>query len=250
MNSSAILYALKNTRLFSDLSEEVLVFFAKHAHSKHYKKDSIIFLHGDEADSFYIIVQGWVKLFRETMDGKESIISLISTHETLGESTIFEDAEHHFSAQTIQDTTLLVIPTSLVRKKILEDSKLALKLLSNIAKYTSQLELQVEQLTVMTTSQRLGCFLLKLCHDHDENTIETSFPCDKSLVASWLGMKPETFSRSLQQLKQYDVHIDGTKITIDDIEKLRDFSCNACSNPGDCTPDSLANCSKSGCHKH
>ena len=62
-----------------------------------------------------------------------------------------------------------------------------------------------------------------------------SFPYDKALAAQRLGMKPETFSRALAQLKPLGVTIKGPEIAIDSFSCLTAYCCGHCTaQPGEC----------------
>ena len=50
-----------------------------------------------------------------------------------------------------------------------------------------------------------------------------TIPYDKSVVSTRLNMTPETFSRSLQKLRDYGVTVDGALVTIKSTEQLMDF---------------------------
>jgi len=80
----------------------------------------------------------------------------------------------------------------------------------------------------MNAAQKIGCFILRLA-----NVTHTSFevilPYDKSLIASYLGMKGETFSRALNELKPLGITIKGNVLSVDNIQELIKYSCISCS---------------------
>jgi len=84
----------------------------------------------------------------------------------------------------------------------------------------------------MSVAQRLGCFFLRLCHDHEQVSHTLNIPVEKHILAAYLGMKPETLSRSQQQLKTLGVTVHGAQVKVQDIAKLREFVCNSCSESG------------------
>ncbi len=76
----------------------------------------------------------------------------------------------------------------------------------------------------------LPCFLLRLCDTAKNNQITLNFLYGKTLIAACLGMKPETFSRALSQLKDdTDIQIRDSVVTITDIQKIMDYTCGRCS---------------------
>lgn len=109
-------------------------------------------------------------------------------------------------------------------------------MLSTVAGRSQALISQFEQLTLKTVTQRVGWFLLKLFLENGERTKQIKLPYDKSLIAGFLGMKPETFSRTLQALKEHGIHIDRNVITLPDVYALCDF----------CDADLASKCSRAG----
>jgi len=47
-----------------------------------------------------------------------------------------------------------------------------------------------------------------------------NLPYEKALIASRLGMQPESFSRALKRLKPIGVEVRGDDVTITDIRSL------------------------------
>lgn len=89
--------------------------------------------------------------------------------------------------------------------------------------------LEVEHLTLMSSTQRIGCFLLKLCGHKQEGSMVLELPVDKGVIAARLGMVPETFSRGLNQLAAIGVETKKNQLTIQNIEQLRAKTCRCCS---------------------
>jgi len=90
-------------------------------------------------------------------------------------------------------------------------------------------------MAIMSAPQRVSCLLLQLSGHMIGNGGTLTFPYDKSLAATRLGMKPETFSRALAQLKPYGVTAKGPEITIESFTRLTEFSCGHCTAlPGEC----------------
>ncbi|MBY0406907.1 MAG: helix-turn-helix domain-containing protein, partial [Rickettsiales bacterium] len=85
-----------------------------------------------------------------------------------------------------------------------------------------------------STAQRLGCFLLRLCGAQEAGAAKLEIPVEKHVLAMYLGMKPETLSRSQQALKAVGVEVAGPMITITQVQKLRSYVCDSCSATGEC----------------
>lgn len=210
-------------------------------HSRSYHKDDRIILHGDKAISLWLVYQGWVKLSRQTPDGKETIVGLCTEGDVFGEASLFPNANYPYTAEIVGDSAVLAsIPISTIRTSIEKNTSLTSTIMTLLNERTAQAQLKLEHMNTMSAAQRLGCFLLRLCHAETEGKKTLQIPVEKHILAAYLGMKPETFSRSQQQLKTVGISVSGNSITIENIGKLRDFVCNSCSESGACEVEALA----------
>lgn len=202
---------------------------------KTYENDDRIISHGDVAGSLWLVLKGWVKLTRQTPDGKESIVGLCAEGDVFGEAALFPHANYPYTAEVVGSSAELgAIPATTIRSLIAKEPTLSTHVMSLLNDRTSQAQLKLEQMTTMSAAQRLGCFLLRLCHTQANGAKTLTIPVEKHILAAYLGMKPETFSRSQQQLKPLGISVAGHSITIAQIEKLREFVCNSCSESGSC----------------
>lgn len=214
---------IKALPLFAGLELDVLQDLLKYARVASYNKGAMIFLQGEQASRFYIILDGWVKIFKGNVDGQESILQVMTAGETLLETVIFSNSPFPVTAQAVENVKLLSIPASIVREKLQNNKEFAINMLSTVAGRSQALISQFEQLTLKTVTQRVGWFLLKLFLENGERTKNLKLPYDKSLIAGYLGMKPETFSRTLQSLKEQGIDIDRNQVSLPDVFALCDY---------------------------
>jgi len=202
---------------------------------KVYEKGQVLFLHGDGAEFFYIIRQGWVKLYRETLDGTQAVVDIFTAGHMFGETSIFEEGRYPYSAEVIEAVQLMAVPIDLLKNEIESNNQLALDMLSSMARYRRQQDQEIEHRSLQNASQRIGCFLLRLISQNERGAMEIHLPYDKMLVASRLGMQPETFSRALAKLKdKTGIRIKGSTVEIDSPLQLTNYSCKACSSEYPC----------------
>ncbi|MCH2038372.1 MAG: Crp/Fnr family transcriptional regulator [Rickettsiales bacterium] len=226
---------LGNTLLFSGINAETLRLFASQAVVKTYSKNKILFLHEEHASNFYVIADGWVKLFRETLDGKEAIVDVLNKGHIFGETALFDNDSYAYSAEIIEDSTLLSIPLGLLKSQIEENSHVAMQMFRVMSRFRQQQDQELEHRNLQNAPQRIGCFLLRLCKPNPEGPIKLLLPYDKMLIASRLGMKPETFSRALTRLrKETGIRINGATVEIDTVDQLSQYSCSVCSSSYPC----------------
>ncbi|MFO1241738.1 MAG: Crp/Fnr family transcriptional regulator [Rickettsiales bacterium] len=188
-------------------------------------KRKILFNQGESCGTVYIILQGWVRLFTITEEGQEPIIDLMTRGSILGFDTFVHANGATYSAEVVSDeVTVLEVPVIMLQENIQLNAAIGNYFVTMFAAQILRLQQHIERISFVPAQQRVTSFLLSLCEGSGR---PFALPCEKSLIASYLGMKRETFSRVLSQLKQYGVRVDGTIVTISDIAKLQRLNMNS-----------------------
>jgi CRP-like cAMP-binding protein len=220
---------LRELPLFADLSDQQVQQFADTAQLKPYKKGQYLYMEGEEARYFYVVVSGWLKLLHLTEDGEEIILAMLGQNNITGESALFEKGNFASAAQIVQDAEILSLPIALLKEQMSVSTQLARNMLTSMIQYQRRHEMQVEQFLLYSAPQRVGCFILGLCPVQDQKDgVIIELPYDKSLIANTLGMTGATFSRALNMLREKTgTRISGSEVTVDSIKKLLKF-VNGC----------------------
>ena len=223
--SMDLVKTLKKTSLFQGVDMGSLTSLAQQCHQKNYVKGRDLFAMGDQADVFFIILSGWVKLYRPSRDGDEVIIHIFGPGEVFAEAAVFNDSRTYpVNAQAIEDVSVIEVPRSALVHKIEGDSSFALRMLGAIAARQHYLVQQLEQVATRTAPQRIGTFLIRFCRKEKQGTTWlVDLPYDKSIISTRLNIKPETFSRALAKLEPYGVVSDGRSIVITDMVRLCEY---------------------------
>ncbi len=219
-----------------------------HMDERRFQKDHPVFFHGDAAHSFWYVVQGWVKLARQTPDGKETVVALCTEGDLLSDCALFENSNYNTNANVISETAILgVIPAVQLRRILNEHADIAKQFMQLMQHNAQRTQLNFEHLQTMSAAQRLGCFIMRLCDRQNKGPETIYIPVEKHILANHLGMKAETLSRSQQQLRDIGVYINGNEVRIDKIESLLNFVCVSCSDQGQCTVEQKLCAHSSSC---
>ena len=231
------LITFERNALFKGLDKPVIERLAHNATLHDVPKGHHLFTREDQAHEYYFILDGWVKLFRETLDGTQTIIDILRGGHIFGETAIFEDNQYPYSAEITEQARIARLPLNALQDEINRTPALALNMMQSMARYRRQQDSEIEHLSLQNAPQRIGCFILKLLDSPAQNhgPVRLQLPYDKALVAARLGMQPETFSRALKKLvTATDIEIQGSQIDIQDLNRLVQFSCSACSSEFPC----------------
>lgn len=227
---------LRTVSIFNNCDNNFLSTLAANAQYQSHNKGKILFLHDDNAERFYIVKSGWVKLFRETLDGVQAVVDILNTGHIFGETALFENDTYPYSAEAVEPIEIISLQLSDLKAEIERNSQLSLSMLQSMAQQRRQQDKEIEHRSIQNASQRIGCFLLRLVNQRQEGPITIHLPYDKTLVASRLGMQPETFSRALAKLREKTgIRVKGATIEMESLTQLSQYSCAACSSEFPCT---------------
>jgi len=214
---------LARNPLFASLDPSRLHNLLADARVRTIERNETLFIQDEPATAFFLVLAGWVKIYRLSAHGEESIINVFTRGESFAEAAIFEAGTYPVTAQAAEPSRLLVIPAASFLEKLRHDPDLCFNIMGSMSRHLRALVGQVEQLTTKSSAQRLAAFLLRLSPQR-KGAIELHLPVDKSLIAGRLGMQPETLSRSFSKLRMLGVETDQNRIAIADVEALRVFT--------------------------
>jgi DNA-binding NtrC family response regulator/NAD-dependent dihydropyrimidine dehydrogenase PreA subunit len=100
---------LSKSTLFQDISKESIESTVSQAEYKVVPENSIIFTQDEEADAFFIVISGKIKIYRTSNDDRESFIGYLSSSEGFGEVSLLTGEPHSASAVAVEATSLLVL---------------------------------------------------------------------------------------------------------------------------------------------
>lgn len=206
--------------LFKGMPVDTISRLLATARAEDASRGQILFVQDEPADRFYVVLDGWVKLFRETEAGQESVLAIFGPGETFAEAAMFEQGSFPASAVAVTAAKLLMVPAASFLRHIRENPDYALNIMATMSRHLRRLVDQVEQLTVRSSTERVAGFLVHLTH-RTSGAAVVRLPMEKALIAGRLGMQPETLSRCLARLRALGVDASGEDVRINDVAQLR-----------------------------
>ena len=216
---------VRSTPMFAGLPQDAFDALLAGAHIKGMTRGELLFVQGDPAHCCFVVLEGWVKLYRLTPSGGEAVVAVFTRGQSFAEAAAFTDGRFPASGEAVTDGRMLRIQTGHLVRMIRENPDIGLAMLSSTSAHLHMLVQQIEQLKAKTGAQRVAEFLLSLCHGRD-GPCEIHLPYDKVLIAGRVGMKPETLSRAFAKLRPLGVRIEQSHALIEDVERLHHFVDN------------------------
>jgi CRP/FNR family cyclic AMP-dependent transcriptional regulator len=211
---------LEDVAIFSGLSPPDLELLENHMVTRSFRKNTIIINEGDEANSFFIIIKGAVKIFLSNEEGKEIIINAQGPGDHFGELALLDGAPRSASVITTEKSTIGVISKEDFHRVLAKNTDLALKLIRELTRRVRFLSDNIRTLALMDVYGRVAKTLLSMAQEEDGKMVINNRPTQQD-IANHIGASREMVARILKDLSIGNyITIDGKRLTIN--EKLPD----------------------------
>lgn len=211
---------LRCSQLFTGLSGEDLTAIASFTVVLPLASGQYLFQEGEPARGFYLVRNGAINVHRVSAAGKEQIIHVFRSGESLAEAALASPTGYPAHARAIEASTVLLIPKGPVLELIGRRPDLALRMLGSMSGHLRVLVGMLDDLTLKDVETRLLNWLVKRAQIATDGVIPLSGP--KRVLAAELGTSSETLSRTLGRLRDQKVIAVGARtITVLDAAALR-----------------------------
>lgn len=175
---------LKHGPLFAGLSDSDLDALIEISRVREHPRGELLFSEGEEAAGFFVVLDGKVKVYKLSSDGKERILHIIHPGGTFAEAAIFGDGLYPAYAEPLQVSKLLFFPKDGFLGLLMSNGKISINMIAGLSRFLRQFANQIEDLTFKDVPSRLARYLLELSRGGKRHV---ELPISKSQLASNLG---------------------------------------------------------------
>lgn len=215
---------LRRAYLFAELSEEQLAQVARDMRVLRFAKGAPLFAQGDPATRFFLVRRGQVKLYRLSPDGNEKVLELIQPGQSFAEALLFNDrpVAYPVHAEAVEASVVLSFDNAAFRALLRESVETCFRMMSAMSMRLHRQINEIDRLTLHNASYRLVNYLLQQLPEEVVASPNIRLTTAKSVIASRLSIKPETFSRILARLgrKGY-LEVNGNNIVLRNVPALQ-----------------------------
>lgn len=215
---------IQSAPVFGGLTGPGLTALAEVSGVRSYEAGEYIFMQGDAAEGFYVVVAGAVKVMRSGVDGREQILHVFDCRgDPVGEVAVFQGGTYPASAVANTDSDMLYIPRHAFVEASRRHPEITLKMLATLSQRLRRFVELIDDLSLKDVATRLARHLLELSEKigSDEIELETT----KVVLASKLGTIAETLSRTLRKMQNRGIiNVEGRRIRIVDEDALDDIA--------------------------
>ncbi len=194
-----------NVPIFASLSADELDVVLRDARSVRYPKDSSVFDQGTEADSFFVLLHGHLRVEKTTPQGQQIVVRYVSAGELFGVAQAMAIKNYPATAIAVVDSLALSWPSTLWPHLIAKFPALAAGALQTVGSRLQDTQARVLEMSSEQVEQRVAHALLRLAKQAGrkvERGVEIDFPISRQDVAEMTGTTLHTVSRILSAWEQ------------------------------------------------
>jgi CRP/FNR family transcriptional regulator len=194
---------LTNCALFRGLDSAEINRLADVAQVRRIAKGDHLFWEGEPAIGFYVLIEGVIRVYKSSPDGKEITLHRIRPGQMFAEAAIFSDGGFPANCAAISDATVAFFPKDRFITLLGSSPSLSLKIIAGLSAFVREFSQKVRDLSLREVSGRLAGFLLTEQRRQQTDTIylETT----KAELANSLGTTSESLSRNLKSMRELGI---------------------------------------------
>lgn len=217
--------ALRRCHLFSGLEPDQYDDVMAHAGVVELAAGQMLFAVGDPVEVFYWVNEGLIRLYRSSPQGDEKVIELVGPGRAFAEAALFMGGHYPVNAAAQLPSRLIAIDGAGFKSWLAQDVSRCFRLLAGMSARLHKLVDEIDRLTLMKGTDRLLQYLLDRSDPDESGRMVVELEAPKQVIASRIGVKPETLSRLLHKLSDLGyIEIKDHKLCIRDSERLRQAS--------------------------
>jgi CRP-like cAMP-binding protein len=187
---------------------------------KRFHKGEMLFSVQDEANGFYYVKRGEIRVYKMDEQGREAEVVRIGPGGFLGEAIVFASAAYPVFAQSVMDVEVLFFDKKKINQAITHNPSIALFFVHLLARKCVVLSDKIESLGLRTVRQRLIRYLLSRCSGDRHCVVDLNIK--KGDLAKMLGTISETLSRNLKHMQDEGlIEVKGNLVKIKNCPSLR-----------------------------
>jgi len=194
--------------LFEGLDPAALQELEAFAQTRVVEKGQAIFFPDDRAGSVYFVASGRVKISRLSVEGKEFIFDFIEPGQMFGEAGIFDGGPREASAETMERSTLVSVPSERLRSFLAQKPAILMRFAEMLGNKQKKLEKRLVDVAHKNAPRRLAELLVQLSQSYgvrDARGTLLRIKLSQSALGNLLGVSREIVNHALSDLRRRSV---------------------------------------------
>ncbi|MBN2437737.1 MAG: Crp/Fnr family transcriptional regulator [Deltaproteobacteria bacterium] len=189
------------------------------------RKGDVLFRNGEEGHSLYMIIAGKIKIVRQSRDGDEMILAVLSAGDFCGEMALLDGLSRSADAVAVEETHLYGLNRKDFLTYVMNNETAVKAVLSALSKRLRRADDFLEDIFFLSVSGRLAKKLIELAMSNGYQEVEKG-PIQLSVsqkdLAGMIGATRESVNKELRVLREKNwVSLSGRTILIHNLEALK-----------------------------
>ena len=218
---------LKKIPYFTDISDAELKAIADIMIERTFQRGSLLFMEGEFGEAVHFVMEGKVKIYKTSEDGREHILYIAVPGDIFAEVILFNEVNYPATAEVLEQARIAVIRNEDLEQVLKDHPPMAVAIIKVLNKRLMDAQQQVKSLALHNTHGRTAQMLIKLAMEHGsktENGMELDLVISRQELANMVGTTRETVTRVLMAFKKYQlIEIDRNTIRITQPDKLKEW---------------------------
>jgi CRP/FNR family transcriptional regulator/CRP/FNR family cyclic AMP-dependent transcriptional regulator len=203
---------------FASLDPQQLQTLSRVASVRRYHPGETILHESDPGDQFFVILQGSVKIFVDSPDGREVVLTHLQAGDFFGEMALLEGESRSASVTALTDCETVALSRDDFFTALAGDFSLTKRILQALSARLRRANEVIESLALQDVGGRLARYLLRLADESGQPAVEGYFVVHRPThqeIANSIGATRETVTRMLKQFEDRKlIRIKGSMVWV------------------------------------
>jgi CRP/FNR family transcriptional regulator, cyclic AMP receptor protein len=217
--------AMARSPLFHGIDDDELTRIAQAMTRRRFRRDEVIFHEGDPGDSLHVVVDGRVKITRESAEGGEAIVVILVPGDTFGELVLLDGAPRSATATAMEPSETLTMSRATFVDLVEGGSPFRTQLLTGIARRIRRLTDQLAEVHFLDLAGRLALQLTRLAEESAPGAvkdIQLTTTLTQSDLAAMVGGTRQRVNQIIGDFTDEGLlSHEGGQIVVRDLDRLR-----------------------------
>jgi len=194
---------LRTLPLFARLSEPALDAVARRVVTRSLAADALLFRRDEPCRGLYVVVEGQVRVYRASADGREQVIHTLGAGRPVAEVPLFDGGPYPASARATEPTRLLFLPLADFQWLYRSEPEIADAVIHELGRRLRRMVGLVEKISLRDVPARVAATPLEYAAAAGgaRDGLEFTLSRTQEALAAELATTRESVARSLARLR-------------------------------------------------
>jgi CRP-like cAMP-binding protein len=225
---------LRNLGIFSRVGDRALEAAARRTVVRRVKAGTILFRRGEPCEGLYVVLEGSVRVYRASPDGREQVLHLHGEGQPLAEVPLMDGGPYPASARAEEDSRVLFLPRGDFEWLYQNSPEIADSVIRELGRRLRRMVRLVEKISLRDVPARVAMTLLEYAELNGpvRDGTQLLLPRTQDELAAELATTRESVARALSSFRKAGaIESRGRRIRILDAALLESIAFSGRTRP-------------------